>query len=396
MVLPDERLSETMQSAYVLIVGKGMMSHRASVWIFEDGSIYSMELSAIENTGRRWVQCKYKMRHLNPGTRPEGSNEPEGSNSSDSVEAILADIGHESASTDVHKCLVSFLKHSGSGHYIMKPTPIRIELTSPQELRKKASAVPLHGGFYDLLFHNCQVFLIQLLCSKPYEIDAGKLPTTVGSVAAAPTLLILEVCFVALYMTLRHHDLPEVAGALGVLWIAAEMFLTGRYSSGGLFFVGGSLATLCLLLFIVWPIALLLICFGAAFFLSYVTMALCNWHLCDLGEGGILYMCVIGGGAACMTVLAAIVLHPSAIAAGLPLMSLVWDLCMVLAALEENKAANWRNFSWVLLACIAVALLQWSSGSPVQELWLLPVALASTVCANLCTWWCLMKLSGRG
>ena len=224
-----------------------------------------MELSAIENTGRRWVQCKYKMRHLNPGTRPEGSNSPErsnspeGSNSSDSVEAILGHIQHESASTDVHKCLVSFLKHSGSGHYIMTRTPIRIGQTSPQELRKSACAVPLHGGFYDLLFHNCQVFLIQLLCSKPYNIYAEKLPTTVGSVAAAPTLLILEVCFVALYMTLRHQDLPEVAGALGVLWIATEFFLTYRYKKGEAFCTLGIVATLCLFLFIVlpWPIDLL-------------------------------------------------------------------------------------------------------------------------------------------
>ncbi|CAE7275433.1 unnamed protein product [Symbiodinium necroappetens] len=363
VVLPDdERLSARAQPAYVLIVGKGMMSHWASVWIFEDGSIYSMELSAIENTGRRWVQCKYKMRHLKPGTRREGSNEPEGSNSSDSVEAILADIGHESASTDVHKCLVSFLKQCGSGHYIMTRTPIRIDWTSPWELRNRASAVPLHGGFYDLLFHNCQVFLIQLLCNTEYKIDAGKLPTTVGSVAAAPTLLILEVCFVALYMNLRHHDLPEVAGALGVLWIAAEMFLTSRYRRG-VYCIYGSLATLCLLLCIVlwWPIALLLTC-CATLYAPFLLMTVASYD----GEYLHYFALVIGGGAACMIGLPAIVFHPSATAAGVPLMSLVWDLCMVLAALEENRAANCRNWSWVLVACVAVALLQWSAGLPIQ------------------------------
>ena len=64
-MLPRDRLSRERQTAYVLIVGRGIASHWCSLWIFENGEVYSMELTAINRvTGSRWLQSRYKMRRL--------------------------------------------------------------------------------------------------------------------------------------------------------------------------------------------------------------------------------------------------------------------------------------------------------------------------------------------
>lgn len=85
------------------------------------------------------------------------------------------------------------------------------------------------------------------------------------------------------------------------------------------------------------------------------------------------------------TLCAAILIHPSSTARGIPVISLIWDLCMVMAALEANRALlNGRNQLWMFLACAAVTLLQWYFGWPWQDTLLLLVAIAGQVCSLFC------------
>lgn len=170
-VSSEDILSKEKRDAYVLIIGKGVMSHWASVWIFEDGAVYSVVLSAIdERTRSRWVRCRYKMRELYSGqrnetkceegldleanvpTENEATVERSDMEANESVHAALRVIWSEDAAPNVQESiakLAKFVKDSGTGYYIMTPEPIHIQQTSPWKLRKRASKKSSLPGAYE-------------------------------------------------------------------------------------------------------------------------------------------------------------------------------------------------------------------------------------------------------
>merc|ERR1712014_509849 len=63
--------------------------------------------------------------------------------------------------------------------------------TSPKQLLDAAKAIPLNNRLYDLLFSNCQLFILLLLCGT-YGVERSKLPLAVGGITAAPCMLIFS------------------------------------------------------------------------------------------------------------------------------------------------------------------------------------------------------------
>ena len=240
----------------------------------------------------------------------------------------------------VRQSLCSFFRRLSKQSYIMSPSfeldheggqwrcknLIRIQNTSPHDLRARAADVPLNDAWYDLFFHNCQLFIMQLLCEQ-YDADFRQLPLAVGSVVAAPTLFALEVGFITTFRFLLRWQ-PAMAMLIGVLWVAAEVYLTLRYvhsydvrpTSG---IVIGSIGTM-----FVWV--------GAVF----------NRTLHN---------------------------DDTDIADSLPVLSLIWDLCMILEALATNMIYRDRslqvlNLVLIVLTAAGVAGLQLLIGWPVQDL----------------------------
>eukprot|EP00439_Symbiodinium_sp_Y106_P050649 s599_g6.t1 len=358
IVLPDDDVNSELQKAYVLIIGGGLASHWCSLWIFEKGEVYSMELM-----GYRMLQSRYKMRHLysfatgcrtppppGPDFRGEEDQDEEDeehwcgefSKLRAVVEYIwpFQHIWPHQLRESVQHCLMGFLHRSGRKNFIMTgmfklqlPKSagvltcldlICIKDTSPHDLRKRASKLPLGDAFYELHFHNCQLFLLQLLCEK-YEVEVAKLPLTAGSIAAGPSLLFLEVAFIAVFHALRHWH-PNVAMLVGLLWVAAEAYSTWRYvyshalsATSGV--VIGGVGTMCL-----W--------------IGVAVHSPSNYVFVD----------------------------------SIPVLSLLWDLCMVAEALTVNMvchdaALTLLNLMLIILAIVGVGILQFLNGRPVQELY---------------------------
>ncbi|CAE7494995.1 unnamed protein product [Symbiodinium sp. CCMP2592] len=381
IVLPGDRLSQKRQAAYVLIIGGGVTSHWCSLWMFESGQVYSMELTAInEVTGYRWLQSRYKMRRLHSRAqlkdgvraRPFFPAAPCQSRHSESegCETCVKDLALYGYCEALCSCLAmailsprgtaavpstfpevvelvwpivqDFVHASGGRNYVMSGM-ICIDGTSPHDLRKSAGMVPLNTSFYDLFFHNCQLFILQLLCGQ-YGVEFAQLPFAVGSVIAGPTLLVLEVTFVALFHHLQHQQ-PCMAMLVGIAWVATEIYLTWRYvysyrlkpTSGT---VVGSVSTL-----LVWIV------------------------ICATGASD------------------------SAFAGSIPVLSLVWDMCMVAEALTvnmvfRNTALTVVNLMLIAVAIVIVAYLQWIDGWPVQDLLVpmcgVPIAIGNiTLAASL-------------
>mmetsp|Transcript_22489 Transcript_22489/g.52994 ORF Transcript_22489/g.52994 Transcript_22489/m.52994 type:complete len:489 (-) Transcript_22489:241-1707(-) len=368
IVLPRDRLSRERQTAYVLIVGSGIASHWCSLWIFENGEVYSMELTAInEVTGSRWLQSRYKMRRLHSAEDGVSSTQLLASSSECGPHQLLeveqshgSRHGEPIISFEVFGCTAefypicslpgsvaaatlempsnvpSFVQHvwphvvqtfvesGGSRNYILTAL-IQIPDTSPYELRARAGQVPLNTAFYDMFFHNCQLFLIQLLCGK-YNIEFEQLPLAVGSIAAGPLLLVLEVIFVALFHLLQYQQ-PPLAMLVGLGWVSMEIYLTWRY-------------------------------------------------MCSYGDA-----CGMLVGAVCTMllwiVIAATDASDSSYARSIPVLSLIWDVCMVGEAMRANMVFHnggltLLNLVLVVMAVVWVTRLQLVNGWPVQDL-LLPM-----------------------
>ncbi|CAE7557428.1 unnamed protein product [Symbiodinium necroappetens] len=359
IVLPDDDVNSELQKAYVLIIGGGLASHWCSLWIFEKGEVYSMELM-----GYRMLQSRYKMRHLYSfatGCRtppPPGPDFRRGEEDQDDEEdehwcgefsklrAVVEyvwpfqHIWPHQLRESVQHCLFGFLHRSGRKNFIMTgkfklqlPKSagvltcldlICIKDTSPHDLRKRASKLPLGDAFYELHVHNCQLFLLQLLCEK-YEVEVAKLPLTAGSIAAGPSLLLLEVAFIAIFHALRHWH-PNFAMLVGLLWVAAEAYLTWRYVYS---------------------------------------------HALSATSG------VVIGGVGTMCLWVGVAVHsPSdyVFVDSIPVLSLLWDLCMVAEALTVNMvyhdaALTLLNLMLVILAIVGIGILQFLNGRPVQELY---------------------------
>ncbi|CAE7473643.1 unnamed protein product [Symbiodinium sp. CCMP2592] len=225
-----------------------------------------------------------------------------------------------------------------------------IQKVSPFELCIRARNVPLHGSFYDLLFHNCQLFLVQLLCDE-FRVPVEELPPTVGSVAAGPLLLLLELVFLGLYYTL-HRWSPWAAAVAAVPWISAEMYCTSRYRGVSCHQRDCNLA-----------------CTSA-----------CFHQVATFIEQGFVAG-ILGTFAICPAIL-----FGQPIQSSLPVFSLWWDICLVHESMLANKVyRNQRltllNASLVLFALSIVGLLQWLNGWPVQEAF---VVLAVVIFAIIC------------
>ena len=288
------------QRAFVLIVGGGMASHWASIWIFEaKADIFSVELTAVEDTtGYRWRRARGKMRHLLSSkttcidatssttqaffettastgwpfpagfAREAGAHRVQDDDSEygcflpcadsrdmlDKKAAAVVDYICSRASPGsymaeqsgrVQDCLVNFIASGGGSNYIMTGV-IEIESTTPFQLYHRSQQVSLHGSFYDLLFHNCQLYILQLMHDK-YKVEFSQLPRAVGSVAAGPLMLTLEVIFMAVFSGLEQVH-ASLAVAVGVLWILAEMRATYMYEHSDGFW-NGTLATVLILIY---------------------------------------------------------------------------------------------------------------------------------------------------
>ncbi|CAE7942920.1 unnamed protein product, partial [Symbiodinium sp. KB8] len=328
------------KAAYVLIIGSGVVSHWCSLWIFESGQVYSMELTAInEITGSRWLQSRYKMRRLHSRAQlkdvasalsrercPEANAESCRRSEFEGSESCVKDLSTFPEVVElVWPIVQDIVRASGSRNYVMSDV-ICIGETSPHDLRKRAS----------------MLFILQLLCGQ-YGVEFDELPLAVGSVIAGPTLLVLEVTFVAFFHNLQHHQ-PCAAMLVGIAWVAAEIYLTWRYVySYDLRLTSG---------IVVGPVSTVL-----------VWIVICSTGASD-----------------------------SAFAGSIPVLSLVWDMCLVAEALTVNMvfqspALALVNLLLVAVAIITVAYLQWIDGWPVQDLLVplcgVPIAVGSIMLAAL-------------
>ena len=383
IVLSRDSLKRERQKAYVLIIGSGLASPWCSLWIFENGDVFSMELTN-RLMGSRWHRSRYKMRWLHSAAtvatqstpcdspplslkedtgsshvedtvwetslelqghvcycafqcgRPSDTTDDRRSMVAASVEHMWSECGRqlETGHGAIEDCVHNFLEMSGDRHYIMSPSLkyqggalvcshcICMQDTSPHDLRARARAVPLNDAWYDLFLHNSQLFIVQLLCGQ-YDAEFNQLPLAVGSIAAVPVLLALEVIFVAAFQALLCWQ-RGFATLVGLSWVAVEIHHTWRYAY-----------------YNVRPTSGVVI-------------------------GGICTMCVWG--AAAMKAEA-----NSAYTDSLLTLSLIWDSCMVAEALIVNMVYRDHrlqvlNLASIVLGYASVAVLQWLNGWPVQDL----------------------------
>ena len=210
--------------------------------------------------------------------------------------------------------------------------------TSPAELREKARSVPLHGAFYDLLFHNCQLFLLQLICQR-YLVPLKVMPLAVGSVVASPLLLVMELTFLALFQALQTTQTTDVAAVFGVAWICAEAYLAYRYPrENRLDYLPGIAALLITVLLLIY-----------------------------LRRQG------------------------TDLVTAIPVLSLLWDMVMILESMRVNMVHQSRPLTWLnaglfILAVGLVARVQFLNGWPVQDLLIVvllaPLLLCDCSCGN--------------
>ena len=145
-------------------------------------------------------------------------------------------------------------------------------------------------------------------------------------------LLILEISFITAYGWLLQSE-PWAAVGFGLLWIAAEVFLTSRYEQ-----LADNLGV-------------------------------------NVGIWGFFAIAIIIG-----------LLSPSkeylgGLGPAIPMISLLWDSCMVLEAWKVNKVYDAYsllvlNVLFVLAACIVSAFRQWWFGWPVNDLLVVLLVLA--------------------
>ena len=275
-------LSAQRQSWLVLVVGNGLLSHWATVWIFESGEVFSAELLARDLlTGERWGASDFQMQSIqgHPDHRG-GRSLLDGGNA-----RILRSLISTNDPKLVDRCetcraiVAEYLRHCG--YMIMTHHYGRFE-TSPADVYAKAEAVPLNGSQYDMLFHNCQLWVVMLL-HDGYRIGFHELPTAIGCIVAGPLLLVVELSFLAFYLFLQHL-LPVISVVFGVMWFSL----------------------------LVW------------FSVLYITRAprLVPWEL------------IVGG-----SILLGIPVfdRSASLAASLPFITLVWDLVVVYQSMRQTK-----------------------------------------------------------
>lgn len=109
--------------------------------------------------------------------------------------------------------------------------PIRVR-TSLSRLKEAAEKNPIIGSRYDLLFNNCQLYLVHLLY-KQYDVEGVRIPWNIGALVAAPLLVIMESIFILAYLHFGGNSslnqIPFPAMAFGFLWIPAEILFLCIY-----------------------------------------------------------------------------------------------------------------------------------------------------------------------
>ncbi|CAE7674029.1 unnamed protein product [Symbiodinium sp. CCMP2456] len=223
----ESLLSAKRQGWLVLVVGNGLLSHWATVWIFENGEVFSAELLARDLlTGERWGGSDFQMRGIQgyPDLRG-GRPGLHGGNSKMLRRLISTNDPDLVARCETCRAIVAEYLHQ-YGYMIMTHHYGRFE-TSPADVYAKAEAVPLNGSQYDMLFHNCQLWVVMLL-HDGYHIGFHELPTAIGAVVAGPLLLVVELCFLGFYLFLRHL-LPVISVVFGVMWFSLLVWFSVLY-----------------------------------------------------------------------------------------------------------------------------------------------------------------------
>ena len=227
--------------AFVFVVGNGLASHWATVWVFPSGGAFVVELTAVDpKTGQRWgrsdftmrrleiqhahgtgmpqalvaalalapLVCRYMSQHMDSSSLSgegasagdmdsgEGASaDPELVNPAD----VLSKLWPAEASDAVRESVIDYIQlHK---YQVLNKGPIRIQDVYPIGIHYRARSLPITGKHYDMLFHNCQLFVVQLL-SDGYDVDLELLPVPIGAVISGPVAVSLHFIFVLLYWSL--------------------------------------------------------------------------------------------------------------------------------------------------------------------------------------------------
>ena len=337
--------------AHVLIVGNGLMSHWASVWIFEDARILCVELTADGQDGKynhRWGIPHFNMYFVDGKETEDSMKEqdlqcPRLEKQIDSIVKKIIDKERKSGPEEwLFQCkscqenLINFMWNKDHKYEIMTMFSERIICEcSEQDLLESAKTVleQFQGQYYDLFYNNCQRFLVDLLCDHyKDEVEIEQLPWTIGSVVSGPLMLVLEVAFSFAFSFLEKHEMLTFAIILATCWTLALLFVACRYAKRS-DSAGFKLLKLC-------GVASVLVLFA---------------------EGKT---------------------KPRFTAINL---TFLWDLAVVYYALEATKALKDRNLlsfniAWILASCIVIGLCQESIGLGFQIIPLLSLVLFVLLC----------------
>lgn len=222
--------------------------------------------------------------------------------------------------------------------FLAPQEPIKVDEISPVGLKREARLSPLIGRSYDLLFNNCQLYILHLL-NRQYNLKDAPLPWNIGAVAAGPLMLVMEVLFIGVFSRLTEHKQHLLASSFGLLWIAVEVSISCAYLKTCKW-PSQSLQTAS------WAIQpeVLAFVFGVA------------------GSVGI-------------------VLRDSSFSSSmLPILSFLWDLILVYQAASTNIVDRdpllvLLNLGMTSLSAFVVCFLQWLHGWPAQDFFLVSTAI---------------------
>ena len=354
----DADLDTAEQRACVFVVSGGMASHWATIWIFENGETFGVELDAVDGDGCRWITnqislhripstpkpdeelsdesdpCLSQMRLLCPNGPQEAPvtklwDKQRKHSTMNILKSIPMQLPHEHVKRKVLDDVCNYIEEFD---YTEVSSPIRLKRpTTPREVLERANHTPLKEAFYDLLFHNCQLFVVTLLCDE-YGVEFHELPLSIGAIAAAPVMLLMEVLFIGLFAGLLKCGKPAEAVYAGLLWIALEILFTSLYLRRQM----SNLAKL--------------------------NMDFTGYHL---AQSGITFG-VLGS-------LVAMILSPSLSVDHIPLLTLLWDLGLTHEAMKANhvfKSVSLMvaNICSVVASCYVVCLVQWWNSWPFGHL----------------------------
>ena len=327
--------------AFVFVLGNGLASHWATIWVFPSGGAFVVELTAVDReTKQRWGRSDFTMRRLTiqhmdssrlsgVGASAGDTDSAEGASADPELgnpAGVLSNLWPTEGSDDVRESVIDYIQlHK---YQVLNKGPIRIQHATPYHIYEKARSLPITGKHYDMLFHNCQLFVVQLL-SASYDVDLELLPVPVGAVISGPIAASLHIIFVLLY------------GSLG-LWVGLLMLVVE-------------------IVFVAWHLL----------YVRPIFVRFWAWM-------------VFGMSLLCSLFLIFGLLDPSSPARKVPAVVLYWDLYAAILAADTNygfskgKLAAW-NVLMLVIAGGAAMLLQWTKGWSALDVLLIPVTAVSLV-----------------